>query len=225
MNRDKIKSIVGEKWSKVINATLDNSTVELMVDGVRNEINKYTIYPPIKNVWRAFELCDYDVCKVVMVGQDPYLQGEATGLCFDVDSNYKNKLPPSAIHFNNAYNDYKPTHFNTEVLDGNFTKWAAQGVLMLNSCFTVRKGEPNSHDKYWRSFITTLLTELHHRKDLIFITIGAIALSRCKSANIPDDNIIRLEHPALATKQGRPWRHKNFFNKVNERLGKNKIEW
>ena len=115
------------------------------------------MYPEDPNdVWKAFVKCPLDKLKVVLLGQDVYFNGEATGLCFEVKQGYK--LTPSYKQLLEAYNEVYPESFNTSLMEGTLEHWAEQGVLLLNASLTVEHGKPGSHLRYWSKFTQRLLS-------------------------------------------------------------------
>lgn len=225
MNRQGLLSIVGQEWFNILHQTLV-SEVEFEVDGARAQYNRTDIkvYPEPSDVWNAFVKCPLSELKVVLLGQDVYPNGEGTGLCFEVKSGYK--LTPSFKQLAEAYNETYPNSFNTDILDGKLERWAKQGVLLLNAYLTVEAGKPGSHKSYWEKFTKRLIKLLkEHDSNLIIVTLGK------PSSELVDtsySNVLRLEHPAYASRQGRKWNYQDFFNKVNQRLlslNKEEIVW
>ncbi len=225
MNRQVLKEIVGKEWFNILHQVLV-SDVEFEIDGVRALYNRtdMKVYPDPNDVWRAFKECPLDELKVVILAQDPYFNGEATGIAFEVKSGYK--LTPSFNKLEEAYTESYPNHFNTDVMDGKLGCWAKQGVLLLNSALTVEKGKPGSHKTYWESFTKRLIKLLKkHDEDLIIVTIGKPASELVSTEYV---SIIRLEHPAYASRQGRKWNYQDFFKKINLRLkelNRQEIDW
>src|SRR5688572_12002031 len=112
-----------------------------LIDFVKQEYQTQTVYPPGKEIFRAFDCCDFDDVKVVIIGQDPYHGvGQANGLCFSVRDGIK--MPPSLVNiFKELYKDIgKPMPQS-----GDLEHWAKQGVLLLNATLTVRSSSPGSH--------------------------------------------------------------------------------
>ena len=225
MNRQGLLNIVGQEWFNILHRTLI-SEVEFEVDGARAQYQRTDIkvYPEPNDVWNAFVQCPLSELKVVLIGMDPYPNGEGTGLCFEVKEGFK--ITPSFNAIHEAYNESYPSAFNTDILDGKLGCWAKQGVLLLNAYLTVEAGKPGSHKSYWEKFTKRLIKLLkEHDESLIIVTIGKPASDL---VDLNYSSVLRLEHPAYAARQGRKWNYQNFFKKVNERLyliNKNLIEW
>ena len=225
MNRLGLLNIVGQEWFNILHQVLV-SDVEFEVDGARAQYQRTDIkvYPEPNDVWNAFVKCPLDKLKVVLLAQDVYPNGEGTGLCLEVKSGYK--LTPSFMQLAEAYNESYPNSFNTDILDGKLGCWAKQGVLLLNAYLTVEVGKPGSHKSYWEKFTKRLIKLLkEHDESLIIVTIGKPASDL---VDLNYSNVLRLEHPAYAARQGRKWGYENFFKRVNEKLrynNKQEIEW
>jgi uracil-DNA glycosylase len=222
MNKEVLKKLIGEQWFEVLNIVL-TPDIAFHIDGVREQYKKgVKVYPSSDKVWKAFQECNYQDLKVVIIGQDPYFypEGQATGLAFDCGI----EMSPSMEKILDALQDSYPNHFSTHIMNGRFTHLPSQGVLLLNTSLTVEAGKANSHKHLWEGFTKKLLKTLHGlNPDLIFVVIGKDA-----QAYLPADIGIKLEHPAYAARQNRKWNHDSFFKKVNELLSKqNKqiIEW
>lgn len=223
MNKHKLKEIVGEDWFTILDKSITRE-IEFDIDGVREQYSKTKVYPDPDKVWRCFQETKLKELKVILLGMEPYNRGEANGLCFDCR---ESPITASMKCINKAYDDYDPIHFNTNIMDGNLSEWAKQGVLLLNSSLTVEANKPGSHKHYWDKFIMTLLFNLSiYDPNIVVVCIGKQALNYITGTNFQYK--IVLEHPAYAARQNRDWKHNNFFQEVNERLSKlnrTKIEW
>ena len=120
-----------------------------LTDFVRDEYGKYAIYPPGKLIFNAFNLCPFDKVKVVIIGQDPYHgPGQAHGLCFSVNDGVP--FPPSLL---NIFKEIKNDIGTDAPTTGNLTRWAEQGILLLNATLTVRAHQAGSHqNRGWETF-------------------------------------------------------------------------
>ena len=153
-----------------------------------------TIFPPKAKVFSAFEVCDYPDVKVVILGQDPYHEvNQAHGMCFSVNPGVK--IPPSLV------NIYKELHDDlgcTIPNHGCLTKWAEQGVLMLNTVLTVRAHQANSHkDIGWEEFTDAAIMALNSQdRPIVFILWGAPAQRKARMLNNPKHLILKAPHPS-----------------------------
>lgn len=162
---------------------------------VRHEYQHGIVYPPPKDIFRAFELCPFDSVKVVILGQDPYHgAGQANGLCFAVHEGVA--LPPSLQNiFKELASDLgQPLAHRS----GDLERWATQGVLLLNATLTVRAGAPASHaNRGWEHFTDAVVRVLNGKKEhLVFILWGNYA--KQKGAHIDRDRhlVIESAHPS-----------------------------
>ncbi|NLZ73877.1 MAG: uracil-DNA glycosylase, partial [Bacteroidales bacterium] len=134
---------IEESWKTHLNSEFEKTYFQTLTDFVRNEYGEHTIYPPGKLIFNAFNLCSFDNVKVVIIGQDPYHgPGQAHGLCFSVNDGVP--LPPSLL---NIFKEIKNDIGVDSPTTGNLTRWAKQGVLLLNATLTVRAHQAGSHQK------------------------------------------------------------------------------
>ena len=154
-------------WKKVLDAEFEKPYFKELSSFVHNEYIKGKVYPPPKDVFRAFDLCPFDKVKVVILGQDPY-HGvkQANGLCFAVHADIQ--LPPS---LQNIFKEIKSDLGYDAERNGDLSRWAKQGVLLLNATLTVRASSPGSHQKKgWEEFTDAAVRALSDgRESLVFI--------------------------------------------------------
>ncbi len=153
------------------------------------------IFPLENQVFRAFDACSFDEVKVVILGQDPYpTRGHAHGLSFSVEPDVR-PLPKSLI---NIFKELQSDVGIAPPENGNLIHWANQGVLLLNSVLTVRKGEANSHAKQgWETFTDEVIDQLASKKSgIVYILWGAKALEKAKSVDPTKNLILSSPHPS-----------------------------
>ena len=144
-----------------------------LTESVRNEYKNGLCFPPAKLVFNAFNLCPFDKVKVVILGQDPYHeQGQAMGLSFSVPEGIM--LPPS---LQNIYKEIQSDLGKPIPTSGDLTRWAKQGVLLLNATLTVRAHAANSHQALgWQNFTDAAIAALsNHREHVVFMLWGGFA--------------------------------------------------
>lgn len=152
------------------------------------------IYPPPKDVFRAFDLCPFDKVKVVIIGQDPYHgRGQANGLCFAVQDGVKS--PPSLVNIFKEISSDLGIEPNSS---GDLSRWAKQGVLLLNSTLTVRDSSPGSHQgKGWEEFTTAAIRELSlHKQNLVFLLWGNYAKQKGAIIDRTRHLVLESAHPS-----------------------------
>lgn len=197
------------------------------------------IYPQPRNVFRAFEMCPFNEVKVVILGQDPYhgtaensqgkIVGQANGLSFAVDSDIS--LPPS---LKNIFKEIK-TDLNIEPIqtnsgiDGDLSRWAKQGVLLLNSTLTVQAGMPGSHQKKgWEEFTDAVIRQLSERREhIVFLLWGNYAKQKGLHIDRSKHLVLEAAHPSPFSVHNGFFGCKHF-SKTNEYLrkqGLGEIDW
>ena len=216
---------INETWKEQLGAEFDKPYFASLVAFVKSEYKNSTIYPPGKLIVNAFNLCPFDKVKVVILGQDPYHEpGQAHGLCFSVMDNVP--FPPSLQNiFTEIANDlHKPVPAS-----GNLTRWAEQGVLLLNATLTVRAHLAGSHqNKGWETFTDDVIKLLSDRKEhLVFILWGGYAKRKAALIDSSRHLVLTSAHPSpLSAYRG--FFGNGHFSKTNEYLaahGMTPIDW
>lgn len=159
-------------WKEVLAPEFEKDYFIKLTDFVRHEYQTTVVYPPGKLIFNAFNLCPYPKVKVVIIGQDPYHgPGQAHGLCFSVNDGIA--FPPSLQNIFKEIQDDLGTPIPTS---GNLTRWAEQGVLLLNATLTVRARQAGSHQrKGWEEFTDAAIRALaENREHLVFILWGIL---------------------------------------------------
>ena len=213
--------MIGNDWDRELSVIWNSEGFHKFMELIDHEYEINTIYPAKENIFAALKLTPYKDVKVVIMGQDPYHgEGEAHGLSFSVMDGIK--LPPSLKNiYKELYDDLGIIPANT----GNLTKWAKEGVLLLNSTLTVVKDTPNSHSKLgWNLFTDYIIKKLNEREEpIVFILWGNFARSKKEFITNKRHLVIESAHPSpFSARNGffgsRP------FSKTNEFLEKNNIE-
>jgi uracil-DNA glycosylase len=211
-------------WKKALEKEFYKPYWEPLTTFVRSQYTTTSVYPPAPNIFRAFDLCPFDTVKVVIVGQDPYHGlGQANGLAFSV--NEKVILPPSLQNiYQEIHNDLGITPTST----GDLSRWATQGVLMLNSVLTVGAGKPASHSGMgWEQFTDAVIKSLNtDRKDLVYLLWGKYAQTKGSVINNNQNLVLKSGHPSPYSAS--LFFDKHHFSQCNEYLithGLSPIEW
>ena len=180
------------------------------------------VLPEPKNFFRAFDLCELNKVKVIIIGQDPYhTPGVPNGLAFSVNKNQK--LPPSLI---NIFRELE-SDLGIKNSSGDLSAWSRQGVLLLNTSLSVCAGLPASHSNIgWENFTNAVIEEIQKKKNMIFLLWGKHAQQ--KKALIQENNfILEAAHPSpLSANNG--FFGCNHFSKINNlltSLGSDPIDW
>lgn len=185
---------IENSWKQALAAEFVKPYFEQLTQFVRSEYYRTTVFPPGKEIFAAFDATPFDQVKVVIIGQDPYHGvGQANGLCFSVRDGVE--LPPSLL------NIYKELHDDLGVpipASGDLSRWARQGVLLLNSTLTVRAHEAASHQgRGWEQFTDEVIMRLAcDREHLVFILWGAYAIKKGAFIDRNRHLVITSPHPS-----------------------------
>lgn len=202
------------EWLKVI----DKNELNKVLSILNKLYNIKTICPEKGNVFRAFELCKYNDCKVIMLGQDPYPQRNiATGILFgNKKETSEEDLSPSLKVVRNSCIDLCVPH-NSIIFDQTLESWAKQGILMINSALTVEMNKVGSHTMLWRPFISSLLKNMSDiNTGIIYVLFGRQAQT-FKPYIGKFNDIIEVEHPAYFARVNKDMPSEVFY-KVNRLL-------
>lgn len=195
-----------------------------LTEFVRCEYLTKTIYPPAKQVFNAFNSCPINNVKVVIVGQDPYHNPEqANGLSFAVNDGIS--LPPS---LRNIYKEIKNDLGITPLTSGNLSRWARQGVLMLNSVLTVCANSPASHGgKGWELFTDAVIQKLNaERSHVVYLLWGKYAQTKGAVIHRANNLVLTSGHPSPFS--AHLFHGNHHFSKCNlylKQQGQTPIDW
>lgn len=186
--------MIGNDWDNKLNVIWQSEGFKKFLKVIDNEYERTTIFPPKDYIFNALKLTPYSNTKVVIVGQDPYHGvGEAHGLSFSVQEGVK--IPPS---LQNIYKELQSDLNIPIAKTGDLTKWAKEGVLMLNAVLTVEKDKPASHRNVGWELLTDYIIKILNNKEepVVFILWGKFAKE--KKAYITNLNhlVIESAHPS-----------------------------
>lgn len=215
---------IDPSWKKVVADEFSKDYWLSLTDFVREEYKGKTVYPPGSQIFRALDLCPFEKVKVVIVGQDPYHgPNQANGLSFAVNDGIP--LPPS---LQNIYKEIRADVGVEPYPSGDLSRWAKQGVLMLNSVLTVAAHSPASHKgRGWEQFTDAIIDRLNREKDhVVYMLWGKYA--QAKGAVIDREKNLVLEsgHPSPFSAQLFFGNH--HFSQANAYLalnGEDPIDW
>lgn len=212
-------------WKQRLAAEFEKPYFLALTDFVREEYRTAACYPPGKLIFNAFNLCPFDKVKVVIIGQDPYHgPGQAHGLCFSVNDGVP--FPPSLQNIFKEIHDDLGTPMPSS---GNLTRWAEQGVLLLNATLTVRARLAGSHQRHgWEEFTDAAIRALAEgREHLVFILWGAYAQKKGAFIDRSRHLVLASAHPSpLSAFHGFFGnRHFSQANAYLERYGATPIKW
>ncbi len=215
---------IKRQWFDLLKGEFDKDYFKNLQDFLRSEYTKYNIYPEEDKIFNALNHVPFDKIKVVIIGQDPYHEpNQAQGLSFSVPTEVT--IPPSLV---NIMQEIEKDLNITCKKDGNLERWANQGVLLLNTVLTVRKGQANSHkDKGWENLTRKIIELVGNReKPVVFLLWGSYAQS---FANIiaPQHLVLKAPHPSpLSAYRGFfGCKHFSKCNQFLQELGETPIDW
>ena len=217
---------IEESWRRHIGAEFDKQYFADLVTFVRSEYMHHTCYPPGKLIFNAFNLCPFDSVKVVIIGQDPYHEpGQAHGLSFSVNDGVP--FPPSLV---NIFKEIQLDLGTPMPTSGNLTRWAGQGVLLLNATLTVRAHQAASHQrKGWEEFTDAAIKALNADRDhLVFILWGGYARSKAALIDQSRHLVLQSVHPSPLSANRGGWFGNHHFSRANDYLeahGMEPIRW
>lgn len=189
-----VKKIFENDWQEVLGEEFEKPYYLELRKFLKDEYETKTIYPAMENIWTAFEHTAFKDVKVVILGQDPYHgPNQAHGLSFSVQPGVAH--PPS---LRNMFKELKEDIGCDKPKDGTLTKWADQGVMMLNTVLTVRQGEANSHrNQGWEIFTDEVIRKLSARKEpVIFVLWGKPAQKKKALIDLDRHAVIEAPHPS-----------------------------
>ena len=220
-----MKVKIEDSWQRQLSEEWDKDYFVRLAAWVREEYSWGQVFPPASRIFAAMDTTPFDDVKVVILGQDPYHDdGQANGLCFSVAPGVK--LPPSLI------NIFKEVESDTGApcpADGDLSRWASQGVLLLNSILTVRAHQAASHrDHGWEQFTDAVIRKLAtERTGLVFMLWGSYAIEKGAFFDRTKHLVLESAHPSpLSAYRGFFGNH--HFSRANDYLiknGKEPIKW
>lgn len=213
---------IANDWLPSIEGEFRKPYYKELYQFVKEEYSKHVVYPPSDDIFNALHLTPLKEVKVLILGQDPYInENEAHGLCFSVLPEQK-KLPPS---LQNIYKELNADLGCEIPNNGYLKKWAQQGVLLLNTVLTVRAHESNSHKgKGWEHFTDAIIRAVNEQdRPIVYMLWGSHAQQKIPMLNNPKHLILKAPHPSPLSA------HRGFFgckhfSQANEFLEKNGIE-
>lgn len=217
---------IHDSWAERLGNEFAQPYFSQLTDFVRHEYATTTCYPPGRLIFNAFNLCPFDSVKVVIIGQDPYHEaGQAMGLSFSVPDGVA--MPPS---LQNIFKEIEGDLGIGVPQSGNLTRWAEQGVLLLNATLTVRARQAGSHQRHgWERFTDAAISRLSEGRDhLVFILWGGYARSKASLIDRSRHLVLESVHPSPLSANRGGWFGNHHFSRCNEYLsghGMDPINW
>lgn len=211
---------IDSSWKKALEPEFLKPYWKELTENVRQQYRTKKIYPRPANIFKAFDLCPLDKVKVVIVGQDPYHgENQANGLSFSVNDGVV--FPPS---LKNIFKEIENDLQITTLPSGDLSRWASQGVLMLNSVLTVAAGNPASHAEIgWEQFTDAVIQILNAKRNhIVYLLWGKYAQKKGEVINKEKNFILTSGHPSPFSVT--MFYGKHHFSKCNKYLVENGIK-
>ena len=216
--------VIHESWKSKLEEQFAASYFLQLKNFLMNEKKQFTIFPPGKQIFAAFDHTPFENVKVVIIGQDPYHGcGQAHGLCFSVNSEIAK--PPSLV---NIFKELEVDLGINIPKTGNLEGWADQGVLLLNATLTVRDNQPGSHQKKgWEQFTDAVIKIIsEQKKGVVFLLWGRFAHTKEELIDKNKHFILKAAHPSpLARGAFFGCKHFSKTNELLKQQGLNPIDW
>lgn len=213
---------IESSWKQWLEPEFETPYFKQLTDRVRQEYHNGPCYPPGYLIFNAFNLTPFDKVKVVIIGQDPYHEpGQAMGLSFSVPDGVM--IPPSLV---NIFKEIHEDLGNPIPKNGDLTRWAKQGVLLLNASLTVRAHQANSHSAFgWTIFTDAAIRALNaHREHIVYMLWGGYAKSKKGLIDASKNLILESVHPSPLSANRGGWFGQHQFSRCNDYLKRNGIE-
>lgn len=217
--------VIGNDWDEKLSSLFSSELYANIREFLKKEYSTHVVYPSMYDIFNAFKYTPYNKVKAVILGQDPYHgEGQAHGLCFSVKDGVA--LPPSLV---NIYKEMQSDLGIAPAKSGCLTKWAENGVMLLNTTLTVRAGQANSHSGCgWQQFTDEVIKILSAReKPMVFILWGGNARSKKKLIDTNRHLVLECAHPSPLSAYNGFFGCKHF-SKTNDFLvahGETPIDW
>ena len=218
---------IDESWKRLLESEFNSEYFKKLIAFVKEEYSLTKCHPKGSQIFNAFDTCPINSLKVVIIGQDPYHgMNQANGLCFSVNKGVQH--PPSLINILKEIKDDLGLKFHDN--NGDLSKWAKQGVMLLNATLTVRDGYAGSHqNKGWETFTDKVIQIISDEtNNTVFLLWGSFAKHKRKLIDTKKHKILESGHPSpLSANRGYWFGNKHFSqcNEFLESIGENKIDW
>ncbi len=218
--------LIEPTWKERLQGEFEKPYFMALTEAVRREYQSTTCYPPGRMIFNAFNLCPFHQVKVVIIGQDPYHEpGQAHGLSFSVQDGVA--FPPS---LQNIFKEIEQDLGRPVPPTGNLTRWADQGVLLLNATLTVRAHQANSHATLgWQTFTDAAIRALASGRDhLVYMLWGGYARGKSYMIDRQRNLVLESVHPSPLSANRGGWFGQHQFSRCNAYLQENglaPIEW
>ena len=221
MDINRMNLLFGSTWVKALGEDYFSSKDFIYLANKVAELReKTTVFPSRRDIFKAFRYTPYTDVKVVILGQDPYHDGSADGLSFS--NSITNKISPSLRNIlkevENEFPENKDNISNGRLDPQDLSRWAKQGVLMLNTALTVEKSNAGSHLELWMPFTIKVFQALNNKNDIVWILLGKEAQKFSRLITNKTHTILTASHPASEIYGNGGFFNSGIFRKCNEEL-------
>ncbi|MEO8933831.1 MAG: uracil-DNA glycosylase [Xanthomarina sp.] len=219
-------SNIDKSWHPFLNKEFNAPYFKTLERFLDEEYCNHICFPPKTEIFNAFNYCSFNNLKVVIIGQDPYHgSGQANGLCFSVHDGVVH--PPS---LRNIFKELEADLGIPYAKSGDLSKWAEQGVFLLNATLSVRKAEAGSHQKQgWEQFTDAVIKLISAEKErVIFLLWGGFSKNKAKLIDKTKHVVLESGHPSPLSANRGYWFGNKHFTKTNsllEQVGQKPIAW
>ncbi|WP_454981443.1 uracil-DNA glycosylase [Capnocytophaga granulosa] len=217
---------ISPSWNALLSSEFEKPYFQALTSFVKKEYSEHICYPKGKEIFAAFDKCPVENLKVVLLGQDPYHgEGQANGLSFSVRDGIAH--PPSLVNiFREIEEDLKLPYPES----GNLSRWAEQGVLLLNATLTVRANTAGSHQgQGWETFTDAVIKCISDNcQHIVFLLWGSFAKKKIALIDTQKHCVLSSGHPSPLSANRGYWFGNKHFSKTNAYLtsvGKQAIDW
>ncbi|WP_456437324.1 uracil-DNA glycosylase [Psychroserpens sp.] len=217
---------IHESWKNLLVDEFNSQYFKSLLAFVESEYTIHKCFPPVKQIFSAFNYCHFDDVKIVIIGQDPYHGiGQANGLSFSVNDEISH--PPSLI---NIFKEIETDLGFKHPKSGNLERWSKQGILLLNATLTVRAHQAGSHQKKgWENFTNAVIKTINNeKKDVVFLLWGGFAKQKAKLIDENKHQVFTSGHPSPLSANRGYWFGNKHFSKTNLfliKIGFSPIKW
>ena len=218
---------IDESWKRLLESEFNSEYFKKLIAFIKEEYSLTKCHPKGSQIFNAFDICPISSLKVVIIGQDPYHgMNQANGLCFSVNKGVQH--PPSLVNILKEIKDDLGFKFHDN--NGDLSKWAKQGVMLLNATLTVRDGYAGSHqNKGWETFTDKVIQIISDEtNNTVFLLWGSFAKHKRKLIDTKKHKILESGHPSPLSANRGYWFGNKHFSQCNEYLesiGEHKIDW
>ena len=213
---------IEESWKQHLQSEFEKPYFVQLTKQVKQEYQAGTCYPPGRFIFNAFNLCPFHRVKVVIIGQDPYHEpGQAHGLSFSVQEGVP--FPPS---LQNIFKEIHDDLGTPTPISGDLSRWAEQGVLLLNATLTVRAHQANSHATMgWQNFTDAAIQALAAERDhIVYMLWGGFARSKAYMIDKQRNLVLESVHPSPLSANRGGWFGQHQFSRCNQYLEQNGLQ-